>query len=430
MNKLNTLIIFLIVLSILSFSASAETLSCTIDSSGSCTTGTEILGISALTNAHAELASQSSYANRLCCWDSDGETSITSSDTDFLKLESSTNSQSEKFFEDNYANTIYMGTADPDSIIECGYASSCPADDTCVLSIDGSGDTNFHLGDCSAYSEKLCCGIVEGGDEVSNQLVNFQDSETDVDIVVNVYSADDPENPNPVSGRLTYTYKITDTRKGSVKKLTVYSPEQPSDIGHVDGTGIKSPVSEGIVGNDVEWDYGNSVYAGETADNNYYASSYSPGQLTIGVAYNPDIFNQGTGPVEGAGSVPEFTTIGLILSVAAIVGLFVFMRLNNKKSQAGSAILFAALVVLIIGAAGILLFEDTPSQIDAYVVKEVMPGGEIVEKEISALVTDLEESGEPALVFSITTEKGTHRNMVVPFESNKKFIVQHSMIKK
>ena len=118
---------------------------------------TALLGVSALDNAHAELSSYSNYPYRLCCTNSGSSLTFdTSCGTPFLSLSSSTNAHVEKYSLSNYTNDICINSSPPTDL-NCHYESGSCSSGSCILSL--SGDTNAHLGDCGAYSEKVCCDI-------------------------------------------------------------------------------------------------------------------------------------------------------------------------------------------------------------------------------------------------------------------------------
>lgn len=126
-----------------------------------CSTGeTDVFHISNLSNAHAELSTQSYYQYRVCCG---GAPSLTTdcnqagSET-LLMLSGMTNAHAEKSTLANYPNRVclYSGAGD----VNCNYADSgaCGSGYTCIATI--SSDTNAHVSDCDGnndYNIKLCC---------------------------------------------------------------------------------------------------------------------------------------------------------------------------------------------------------------------------------------------------------------------------------
>jgi len=125
-------------------------LSCSFNSCPS--GGIYVLRMSASSNAHAELPSQSNYSNYVCCSGISG-TSCTGG-TVFLKLSALTNAHVEQTNYSNYSNNACL-TPSAGETISCNYSTSCSTGYVCLASI--SSGTNAHIGDCSAYSTKVCC---------------------------------------------------------------------------------------------------------------------------------------------------------------------------------------------------------------------------------------------------------------------------------
>lgn len=139
-------------------------LACSIKSN-SCSSGeVGILKLSGLTNAHAELVTQSNYSYILCCSAPGLGVSTTQPPADtpynlFLRLSAQTNAHVEGNNQSNYSNTVYLKRTG--GTIKCSEPkSSCASDEVCVVSISGDPQnppTNAHIGDCSVYSNKICC---------------------------------------------------------------------------------------------------------------------------------------------------------------------------------------------------------------------------------------------------------------------------------
>ena len=103
---------------------------------------------------HAELTSQSNYTSKVCC---EGSGLTNDPSTTVLRLSGVTNAHVEKNTQSYYSNDITISATL--RTITCNYASSCStlgADYFCIASIS-PGDTNLHVGDCNAYSTKVCC---------------------------------------------------------------------------------------------------------------------------------------------------------------------------------------------------------------------------------------------------------------------------------
>jgi len=123
----------------------------------SCLSGeVAVLRLSGTTNAHAELSTQNNYYYILCCSTPGLGVSTTASaiSTSILKLSASTNAHVEGNNQSNYATTVYLTKTG--GTISCSAPKpSCSSGETCVVSI--SGNTNAHIGECSAYTNKICC---------------------------------------------------------------------------------------------------------------------------------------------------------------------------------------------------------------------------------------------------------------------------------
>ncbi len=127
---------------------------------------TDVLHISSLFNAHAELSSQSNYGNIICCREVYGEVVGTECSADdaepILHLESESNAHVEKVSESNYAFDVCLSGTENFNIT-CDYSSGCGGYDTCMASISSEetgSDTNLMIGNCTgaeAYSTKICC---------------------------------------------------------------------------------------------------------------------------------------------------------------------------------------------------------------------------------------------------------------------------------
>jgi len=122
---------------------------------------TTVFKMSAVTNAHAELPGQTNYNNYVCCSGVAGlGTSCSGNYDTVLKLSGITNAHIEKDTQANYTNSVCLSVPTGSTIV-CDYATTCATlgpDYTCVASI--SGDTNAHVGDCTAYTTKVCCANV------------------------------------------------------------------------------------------------------------------------------------------------------------------------------------------------------------------------------------------------------------------------------
>jgi hypothetical protein len=139
--------------------------SCTFEAANNCSTGTKVLGVQNFSggynNSHAEVYSNTDYNNSVCCTLT-GDTLMHSCGTTLLRLSNTTNAHVEQSNESHFA---YAACVDGlNTNFTCSYTDGvCPGSQTCVLTIagsiaTGSNSTNAHVGDCTAYTRKLCCG--------------------------------------------------------------------------------------------------------------------------------------------------------------------------------------------------------------------------------------------------------------------------------
>lgn len=135
----------------------AGTLSCSITTDASCTE-TVIYRMSSSTNAHAELANQSTATydnNVICCTNVIGlGNSCSGTNAIALKLSSTTNAHAEQNTESNYSDHACISVPVGGSVSVGYQASNCTGFDTTLGSIDSL--TNSHVGDASAYTTKIC----------------------------------------------------------------------------------------------------------------------------------------------------------------------------------------------------------------------------------------------------------------------------------
>jgi hypothetical protein len=133
-------------------------LSCSVTTAAACISpSTIVMRMSAATNAHSELPSQSTAgyaANALCCGGvaGIGNTCGGSFATAF-KLSSTTNAQVEQGTQTNYTNNACLSISS--GSVTVGYqATNCAGFDTTLGSI--SSVTNAHAGSPASYATKVC----------------------------------------------------------------------------------------------------------------------------------------------------------------------------------------------------------------------------------------------------------------------------------
>ncbi|MBD3304023.1 DUF11 domain-containing protein [Candidatus Woesearchaeota archaeon] len=135
-------------------------LSCTHRTGIACLPGeTKVLGMSATTNAHAELQNQSVYNTSICCQDLSGRNTILATGTTFLNLSNYTNAHAA--LPNTSVSYPYQANISGSSEnITCTYTKTsgvCAYPYGCIATI--SNNTNAHVSDCSnnPYSQTVCC---------------------------------------------------------------------------------------------------------------------------------------------------------------------------------------------------------------------------------------------------------------------------------
>jgi hypothetical protein len=127
---------------------------------------TDVLHISNMTNAHAELPNGTNYNLSICCRDNDGVYAITNkSGTTFIVLSHVTDAHVELPGEGNYPFNALMGAVGAE--IKCDYretSGACIGNETCVATVGKNvygGTTNMHMASCSdnPYNMSICCQI-------------------------------------------------------------------------------------------------------------------------------------------------------------------------------------------------------------------------------------------------------------------------------
>jgi hypothetical protein len=154
MKKFLIFAIIILVALMIKYSFSQTTkITCSVETSCSYTPA---FRISDLTDAHAELSTQSNYPYIVCCR-IDG-TSLTVSQEisgGFIGLSTPTDAHVEAGSQNNYGYHLEFRPGYGD--VFCEVADSCQDYDTCLVSI--SDLTNAHVGDCTTnpYQKKICC---------------------------------------------------------------------------------------------------------------------------------------------------------------------------------------------------------------------------------------------------------------------------------
>jgi hypothetical protein len=150
-----------LIIAIVAFSAvaSAQQFQCSVKSS--CTGDeSEIFSMWDVTNAHAEIASLDNYPYKVCCGGLGmvGASPVIGSQcsgryTAALVLSSQTNAHAGNPLVSGYTERVCLSTQVGQPW--CTVVNTCPSGTVCLASI--SSDDNAHVGDCGAYSRKVCC---------------------------------------------------------------------------------------------------------------------------------------------------------------------------------------------------------------------------------------------------------------------------------
>jgi len=132
--------------------------SCNIETSASCSGrgGYSIMELSDTSNAHGALNTQSSYSYVLCCDFGTGDTACTGSNK-FIGLSDLTNAHAEAPSYTNYGNPVCYESL---SCRQESVLSTCNSGEIEMLSL--SADTNAHIANFSgtgSYSTKICCDL-------------------------------------------------------------------------------------------------------------------------------------------------------------------------------------------------------------------------------------------------------------------------------
>lgn len=154
-------VVFILIIFSIEFVSAA---SCDVRLRSTCTGANKIvMGISAATNAHGQLASQSGYPYSLCCDFGTGDTTCREGNKNkIIGLSAPTNAHAEIPSLQNYpeANNVCYEN------VECkDYINSCPTDYP-MQTLSLSASTNAHIANATgtgSYTTKICCKSTLGG---------------------------------------------------------------------------------------------------------------------------------------------------------------------------------------------------------------------------------------------------------------------------
>lgn len=168
-------IIFLclfITLFIVLFVVATNDIQCIFYQNNTCPSGTaRLMGVSNDTNgsinAHAQNKTMAYYNYSICCNNTNSSITITATcpgNVTVVRLSNSTNAHVEigTGTNANYSNnSACLGSNWKRA--SCTYpTASCATGYNCTFSIassEGDNTTNAHIGNCSAYNQKICCGL-------------------------------------------------------------------------------------------------------------------------------------------------------------------------------------------------------------------------------------------------------------------------------
>lgn len=118
----------------------------------------DVFHISDLTDAHAELNTQSNYQYKVCCRANGTSLSVTNEISGgIIGLSYPTDAHVEIGNQTNYGHHLKLNPGV--GYMRCDFLNSCSGYETCVASL--SGYTDAHVGDCvtNPYQIKICCNI-------------------------------------------------------------------------------------------------------------------------------------------------------------------------------------------------------------------------------------------------------------------------------
>ncbi|MEK6893742.1 MAG: LamG domain-containing protein, partial [Nanoarchaeota archaeon] len=224
--------IFLVIL--IAEGISAVSFNCSIVSAGSCIGAGNISVFRLMNetngfwNAHAQNATITSYApiyNYSVCCSSDETLSITQpcSEATVIKLSNWTNAHVQ---QGSYSggSIIYSYSSclsvEPGTL-SCSYSASCSANQVCLASMASSNistlnQTDAHLGSCTEYSNKICCGV-NSPSSISGVVLNSTYGTNYTDENLSVYFAETDVDGDALTN-------ITDWRKQGVSIAVLNMP--------------------------------------------------------------------------------------------------------------------------------------------------------------------------------------------------------------
>lgn len=131
---------------------------------GGCSPGyVDVMHMSDLTDAHAELPNGTEYDYAVCCNDAKGAVNFTnSSGVNIVDLSSETNAHAEIPGTTDYEHDVYIGSLDSQYSVICSYETGGCSSGECLMTLSTSlsdGNTDLHVADCitDPYDTHVCC---------------------------------------------------------------------------------------------------------------------------------------------------------------------------------------------------------------------------------------------------------------------------------
>ncbi len=152
-------------------------LSCTIETTCD-SPGVVIMRMSGTSNAHAEIPSQSNYANLVCCAGVTGlGNECSGTFAPIVKLSAPTNAHIENLNKSNYTEDNNVCMSISSGTIDIGYGTSCEGYDTELFSVNVTSGTNGHVGSPDAYPAKACASAIGSAltFNISDNSIGFGD---------------------------------------------------------------------------------------------------------------------------------------------------------------------------------------------------------------------------------------------------------------
>ncbi len=194
-------------------------LNCSFVASSSCGASTiKLLGVANDTggwnNSHGQNVSVGTYANSLCCNSttvavSAFNTSCGGAATTWLRLADTDNAHAQQANESTYNTSMCFSAALATVSIQYNN-TACSTGYGCMLSLantaEGSNSTNAHIGDCDAYTRKVCGSVSNSAPSVPTLLIPLNNNYT----VSSRYPTFNWTNvSDPDGDAVTYQWNIT-----------------------------------------------------------------------------------------------------------------------------------------------------------------------------------------------------------------------------